>query len=161
MPSSVINTFAFDLQYAQGLVRDIPTERATAQPAGLPNHAVWIVGHLTVSLDFAGSALGLDPACDPSWERLFGIGSTPVDQPEQYPALPELADALAGGHARITPAYEALSPEQLAGPNPIEKMRSNLATLDDMMTFMLISHEMMHLGQLSAWRRAIGLGSIL
>ena len=48
----------------------------------------------------------------------------------------------------------------LAQENPIEGFRSRAPTIGDAANFLMNSHAMFHLGQLSAWRRAMGLASI-
>jgi len=52
--------------------------------------------------------------------------------------------------------------EVFAEPNPLEgRIAEFLPTIGIMVNFMANSHHMMHLGQLSAWRRAIGLGPVM
>jgi len=49
--------------------------------------------------------------------------------------------------------------EALAQPAP-ERMRSRFATVGQMIYGLMTAHEATHLGQFSAWRRAIGLPSV-
>ena len=46
----------------------------------------------------------------------------------------------------------------LATPHPHEGARKYFPTIGDHVVFLMTSHEMDHLGQLAAWRRAMGLG---
>lgn len=48
---------------------------------------------------------------------------------------------------------------KLSEPHPNESMRKYFPTVGDMVIFLMTSHEMNHLGQVAAWRRAMGLGS--
>jgi hypothetical protein len=53
-----------------------------------------------------------------------------------------------------------LPPEALARPAP-ERMRSRFPTVANVLLGLMTSHFASHLGQLSAWRRAVGLPSVL
>ncbi|MCE9590428.1 MAG: DinB family protein [Planctomycetes bacterium] len=161
MPASnVLATYAFNLMYAQKLVADLKPEQACAQPGGVPNHAVWVIGHLAASCDFAGSFLNVAPKSPKDWGELFGNKSKPTTDASKYPPLTTLIAALEDGHKRVGDAL-AVAPESLlAGPCKVEGINKRFPTIGEVMTFMLSSHEAMHLGQLSAWRRASGLPSV-
>jgi hypothetical protein len=49
------------------------------------------------------------------------------------------------------------SAEQLAAPTTVPQMQEMLSTARERIAFMLTGHVGAHLGQLSAWRRMIGL----
>ena len=44
--------------------------------------------------------------------------------------------------------------------NPFDSMAETLPTLADLLSYLLSTHEAMHLGQLSAWRRQLGLPAV-
>ena len=41
----------------------------------------------------------------------------------------------------------------------VEKSRGHFPTVGDFVIFLMTAHEMDHLGQIAAWRRAMGLGA--
>jgi len=43
----------------------------------------------------------------------------------------------------------------------IELVKAALPTVGDLLLHVMTAHPMLHLGQLSAWRRLMGLGSVL
>lgn len=157
---NVLASHAFNLMYARKLTADIKPEQACAQPHGVPNHAAWVIGHLAASCDFAGSFLGLAPASPKEWGTLFGNKSKPVADASKYPPLPELIAALEQGHARLVKAAKAAPASVFAGPCKVEGFNKMFPTVGDALAFILTGHEAMHLGQLSAWRRALGLPSV-
>ena len=53
----------------------------------------------------------------------------------------------------------AADPAALAAPHPNEKSRAHFPTVGDYAIFLMTGHEMDHLGQIAAWRRAMGLGA--
>ena len=104
--------------------------------------------------------LGLEPNCPTEWGELFGNGSTPTDDASRYPDRATLLAKLKEQHERVAKAYEAEDDASLAGEFPIEPLRQAFPTIGDGFNFLLVGHEALHLGQLSAWRRAAGLASI-
>jgi len=67
--------------------------------------------------------------------------------------------ALKDQHTRNTEAIKNADAESMAAPHPNENTRKYFPTIGDMVTFLITGHEMEHLGQIAAWRRAMGLGS--
>jgi uncharacterized damage-inducible protein DinB len=76
-----------------------------------------------------------------------------------YPAKAVLLKAYEEAHQRLVAAALAATPEQLQELPP-ERFRSRFPTLGHVMLHMLTNHQAVHLGQLSAWRRALGLPSV-
>ena len=55
-----------------------------------------------------------------------------------------------------------MTDEAFSRPNPAEgRLKELFPTLGPVAAFMMVAHPMMHLGQVSAWRRMIGLGSVM
>lgn len=158
MISSVLLTYARNLDYAKRLTADIPADRMTARPVAGMNHPAWILGHLAFYGDVAAKLIGIDePTLDPALGPKVDNTSKPIADPAAYPSRDDLIAALERGHARLAGAVAALSAEDLARPNPIERARGRFPTVGDALIFMMTAHEAIHLGQLSAWRRAAGL----
>jgi hypothetical protein len=64
------------------------------------------------------------------------------------------------GLAAAMSALSQATDAQLLEPNPAEgRMKELFPTKGAVMNFILSAHPMMHLGQVSAWRRMMGLGS--
>ena len=160
MSKNVLATFGFNLQYTQMLLADVTQEKMCEQPGGIPNHPAWILGHLGSSCNFIGQLLGFDPVCPPEWDKLFGMDSQPTTDPSLYPSKDELIKKLQEGHARAAQAFGEVTAEDLQKASPIESLAPMFPTVGDLTVFMLTTHEAIHLGQLSAWRRAQGLPSV-
>lgn len=91
--------------------------------------------------------------------RRLQAGGIPVGNPSLFPSKAELLDTLESLHGRVAAAVAAADAATFAAPNPSESMRKYFPTLGDMAVFMMTSHETDHLGQLAAWRRAMGLAA--
>lgn len=161
MKSAILSSYAFNLHYASKLIEGIAPEKACEQPAGIPNHAAWVIGHLASSSGFISFLLGKPIESPAGWDELFGIGSKPTSDKSKYPPVAELFEAMKLGHADITKLYAAAGDDLLSSPTAHEGFRKMFPTTGDAVGFMLATHEPIHLGQLSAWRRAMGLGSAL
>ena len=160
MLDSVLRGYARNLDYANRLVADVPPEAMAAQPAPGMNHAAWVIGHLTFVCDLLGGVVGLAPAMPEAWLPIFNNESKPSADAAIYPDKATLVSALARGHARVAEAVATAGPEAMGRPLPDENFRKFLPTIGDAVVYLCTSHESVHLGQLSAWRRAQGLPSV-
>lgn len=158
MTDHVVYLYGFNLNYAERLVGDVPPEQMADQPGGVINHPAWSLGHLVVSANHLGQLLGLESALPDGWDQTFATGGVPSSDRAAFPAKEELLDALRTQHARNAEAFRALDPARFQDPHPNEGARRYFPTVGDVVVFMMTSHEMDHLGQIAAWRRAKGLG---
>ena len=150
--------YSFIQQYGEGLLRDVPAEAWLERvcPGGV--HPAWIVGHLATVAYRVVQKLGGSPTIDMNeWSNRFGGGSEPTDDPAAYPAWDELLRVWRQAHDDVIAILPQATPEQLAQPNQNPRMKDNLPTVGDALTFMLASHPAIHLGQLSTWRRMRGM----
>jgi hypothetical protein len=160
MRTAVLRSFSFNLGYLKMLLNGIEGRFWTRQPSFeghlFANHPLWQLGHLTVALDFAGSMLGLEKFAPSSYETVFGMGVAAVDDPARYPEPNLVLDTLARSHDRLAQAYTHAGEELLGLPHGVEGFPPGLLTRGDMATYIMISHEPTHIGQLIAWRRLMG-----
>lgn len=147
--------------YARMLVADIPDEQMTIQPSGIVNHPAWTLGHLANTADAALKLLGVAPLCPSDWPEKFGRGSTPLPDRGIYPAKGVLMAALEAAHGKLAAAVESATPEMLNAANPNERNRQFFPTAGSLIAHIMTSHQATHLGQLSAWRRAMGMKSVM
>lgn len=148
---------AFLLGYCRMLVRDISEAQMTDQPLPGVNHPAWILGHLAFSADRARALLGLQTALPAEWVPLFSPGSKASRSRGDYPPKEELLRLLEQGFQDVRQKAPTATPEQLSQPITNPRMREAFPTAREMIAFWLTGHLGIHLGQLSAWRRMIGL----
>jgi hypothetical protein len=155
--------YAFVLNYARLLSADIDEARMAEQPAAGMNHPAWILGHLAICTDYAAKVLGLEKQCPDQWHKQFGPGSTPTSDRSAYPSKAELLAALAAGHERIAAAALNADPKRMASPHKVDIafVKVWMPTLGDLLAHLMTTHPASHLGQLSAWRRTMGLPGVL
>lgn len=158
---AVLRVFEFNLEYARRLVSDVPDDRMAHIPSAGMNHPAWVLGHLSSGCDRMCARFGLERMSDPAIDKLYAGGTTPLTDRSVYPSKQTLMKAMDDGHARLADAVRQLDDAQLKQDNPLERLRPMFPTLGEFLTFFMTSHEAMHLGQLSAWRRVLGMPSVL
>lgn len=160
MISEILNSFHINLDFLERLVDDVPEEKLTDQPEGLRNHPLWTLGHLACSLEAMAGELGIDPWIPPGWSRPFGPGSQPAPDLEGYPPKEELLQTLREGKKRLTEALSRLDDDELLSPLPDTRYRRRFPTIGHALLHILAAHLAVHVGQLGAWRRAVGLAPV-
>lgn len=158
--------------YAKMMLKDVTphTFARLAQGAAGPvqsNHPAWVYGHLSLYnrrvLEMLGQPEG--PAAHPEgFEGLFKNGTPCLDDPNGtiYPAMDKVVGFYYAGLDAAMAAIKNASDAQLMEPNPAEgRMKDLFPTKGGVCNFILSAHPMMHFGQVSAWRRMMGLGSAM
>jgi hypothetical protein len=150
--------FEQNIGYARKLVADLGEDQMTTQPVStcVLNHAAFLIGHLAWVCDFGATLLGESVAIDPKWRDIFSLAAKPVADRSAYPSKAVLVKAFEDAHTRLVTVALAAMPELLQQPPP-ERFRNRFPMLAHVVLHMLTNHEAVHLGQLSAWRRACGL----
>jgi uncharacterized damage-inducible protein DinB len=127
----------------------------THQIAPGTNHALWFAGHMTTADNYFISKLAPNrkkPLDD--WEALFGMGSKPTSNPDQYPPAAEVLDVMRERRAVLLELLAKETDADLAGP-PLEGPNDfwpDKGSIYEMIGW----HEMLHAGQVSMVRRALG-----
>lgn len=148
-----------NLGYARRLVADLTDDQMTVQPVAgvLMNHPAFVLGHLAWVCDHGATLLGETAALDPTWKERFSSAEKPART--DYPPKAVLMSAYEAAHTRLMSLALAAPAEVLNTP-PAERFRARFPTLAHFVLHMLTNHEAVHLGQLSAWRRASGLPAV-
>lgn len=126
------------------------------------NHPVFILGHLSLYPERIVRMLGGDPAsaaAPSAWSDLFKAGSPCHDDPEGkiYPAFGEVVPVFHRTLHAAADVVAGVKDEALLGVTTDEKARERFPTVGSLANFLLNDHVMMHMGQISVWRRCFGL----
>lgn len=154
MLDNAISVFRTLQSYADSILSDITAEECCRQPWPGANHAAWTVGHMAIALDRHAAFVGAESKLG-EWKALFGKGSEPKTDASEYPPWEDLVQGFRDACGRMTDAAAAATPEQLAVENTYVSPET-MPTIGDFVTFSMTAHTAMHLGQLAAWRRALG-----
>jgi hypothetical protein len=138
-----------------------------ARPGGQvvqSNHPAFVLGHLALYPAKVLARLGRPAgatACPETWTALFEAGAECRDDADGklYPALDELTARFFAGYEAAAKAVATADDAALLAPNTAEgRSREMFPTIGAAVGFYLSGHVLNHLGQLSAWRRCVGLG---
>ncbi len=155
MPEAMLRSFEYSVGFLRELVGDVPDERWTEMPAGLANHAAWVVGHLAYSCQAIGGEIGMEPWLEDDRKSLFGTGSVPLRERDHYPAsgllIGELDDGVRRVVERVRRDWSAISRQDL----PDVRYRAMLPTIGDAVLQVLVAHIAYHVGQTMLWRKAM------
>lgn len=152
------------LGYAERLLADIPADRFAHMPLPKLNHPAFNIGHLSLYPNRLFTMLGRpDLEVDKAgYAALFAAGTECVEQDGRYPSKDELVSHYFERYRAMLAHLPETSDETMSRANPMEgRMRELFPTIGEAMCFMLHNHQMMHLGQISAWRRVMGMGSAM
>lgn len=153
--------YANMLHYGKLLTADLNDGQLLLQPLPGINTPMWVLGHLAVVSDQGLEVLGQPKVCPEAWHQAFTTGTKPDAGPQPQPSKAELLAALERGHDLLTRAARNASPAALDSPNPVPFLRTPYPTVADLLAHLMTTHEGIHLGQLSAWRRLMGLPPVL
>lgn len=151
---------------ADGLLKDVTPEMFARKPEGVDcNTPAFCLGHLAIYPEMILEMLGEgDKAQDAErYKELFDHGKECEDDADasKYPPMDEVLERFKSRHEAAISAIERASDETLAKENPSEGMRDRFPTVGGMCGFLLSAHVSFHLGQMSTWRRCMGLGSAM
>ena len=155
------------LVYHQRLTADVPDEKfaSLARVGDVvidANHPAFIAGHLSIYPNRIVSELGGDASAimpTAHYDELFSPSASCVDDPDCsiYPGKAELIERLVASYEAAIEALEAAPNSAFEQENSNENMRGKFASVGAMHGFYVGGHFMMHMGQLSTWRRVLGM----
>jgi hypothetical protein len=159
--SFLADNLRLTLGLAEVLAHAIPADKFAFLPQPNMNHPAWCYGHLSLYPARICRFLGRDEIADPDDHitELFKAGSTPVSDPALYPSKDGVLALFNDAHAQMLEILPSITEEDLAKPTPNERYAQRMPHVGNAMHFMLSNHIMFHLGQVSTWRRCIGLPS--
>ncbi len=147
------------------MVREIPAEKFARKPEGVnTNHPAWILGHLSIYPDYVMELVGKPELAspNPAITELCKDGTECKDdaQGSIYPPKDELIELFLTRMNAALDAIEQTDDATMAGPNTLFGQEA-MPTVGGLLNFLTAHHMMMHMGQTSAWRRMMGMGSVM
>ena len=150
--------YGFNLGILERMIEDVSDEELAAQPIPKMNPPRWILGHLSIANDLVLQMLEADGVCPPGWREAFGPGSVPNAGGAPTPSKAELLGVMRQQFERFKAASSNVTQDILAKPHAarLEVLQKVFPTRGELIAQMVSGHFALHLGQLSAWRRATG-----
>lgn len=166
-------TMVRPLGLAKGMLGGIDAKDFARQPTGADgkvvdtNHPAFVYGHLALYPARVLGMLGVDAsdvACPESYNDLFAAGVACEDDASgtKYPPMDEIVAKFEASYERLVEVVKASDDAALCAPiQGNDRYREVFGTVGAAASFMMHDHVMFHLGQISAWRRMQGLGSVM
>lgn len=157
---------SFSLTYAGATLKGVSAKDFARMPDGITtNTPAFVFGHLSIYPDRMLEMIGRADLAKPNskYEELFSAGRECRSDPDGtiYPPMEAIVTRFNERHQALLSALPETPDEVFARPNPLDRMRERFPTIGAVAVFLLASHVMMHLGQVSAWRRCMGLAPCL
>ncbi len=145
--------------YGPKLVADLAEEQMVAQPApkdAAPmNHPAWVFSHLNAYLPVIEAIIEGREFDDPR-KHPFGMLSKPEADASIYRPREELVHEFESRHERVTSLLSQATEAILDQPILLPRWTQVMPKAGIALPYLMLNHENLHLGQLSAWRRARG-----
>lgn len=158
------STLEKTLGYARALLTDIDPATFDRMPMPGFNHPAFNYGHLALYPNRILEFIGLPDAVVelPFAPDAYAAGAECVEEDGRYDSMEVVTTAFFTAHENLLANLASADPARLADEIPEgNPYRDFFGTVGNAVTFMACSHTMMHLGQVSMWRRAMGLGSCM
>ena len=133
--------------------RGLEGEDWYARPAGVPNTAIWTLGHLAYHRSLFLELLTGEKTCPETWREWFDMGCTPLPDPHGYPDVDTCREHLKRLFEKIEAYLEGATEQGLA--EPLHRASRFLANKSDVLAHM-VAHEAHHTGNLALLRRLLG-----
>lgn len=154
--NSTAKAFWMGLERSNGFIRFFATgmegDDWLQRPSGVPNPAIWILGHLALCRARLLEMLTGQQIYEQEWEELFDLGVDPQD-PTVYPDIDTCRAVLDARLLDLKSYLETVSEADLAGPPcTVSKLFETKA----LVLVHFTHHEAHHTGALSMIRRLLG-----
>ncbi|MEM1166662.1 MAG: DinB family protein [Planctomycetota bacterium] len=163
LPQSAASQGRFVVNMATSFVDDIPADRFGVMPDGITtNHPAFLLAHLNIYPDKAVLPLiGKADLAQPfeKWDAVAAPGKDCVNDPDGsvYGTKDDIVAAFRDRMLTAADAVEITDPVIFEHQNPNEAVRARFPTIGAVIGFLMGPHATFHLGQLSAYRRCIGM----
>lgn len=145
--------------YGQKLVADLSEEQMVLQPGPGMNHPAWVLSHLNAYHPVIVSVIKGDLFEDPK-NHPFGMLSKPEADRSVYESKDELVGTYIKGHEQVEAVLSTATGAVFDQKIELERWIKMLPTAGIALPYLMLLHENIHLGQLSAWRRVQELPSV-
>jgi uncharacterized damage-inducible protein DinB len=160
MLDSFLATTAMTRNQLLKLVADLSDDQLVLQPAPGVNHPAWVLGHSVLSdynLYWIISGKNAPTWIDDAYKATYGGKSTPVADKSKYLPKQTYIERLTEARELVVAHLKQMKPDDFQTPHPDPARRDRFPTVGHAVMLYGTYHEAYHAGQISAWRRVLGL----
>ena len=159
MHKTIKELYHFQKTYLKQIVQNIPENHLYDQQIEGFNSAGWILGHLIVESEDVFNYLKIETVKIPSqWRKYFKRNSkSNLYELENLPVKAELVKLFELRYDQLLDVYLDLTNEERNAMHPSEMLSSFYSNVDAWFVHHLINHVAIHCGNITTWKRMIGL----
>jgi uncharacterized damage-inducible protein DinB len=158
MDSVVITLNEFNRHYLHRLIDAISDKELDSTFGDEAHSGRWILAHLAIAVDYGFKQLDMPMQATVEWHKAYGPGSQGGSHPSLRPKKEELLKFIDEQYATLCQAALKADDTKLDTKHSVPLLADTpLKTKRDLLAHVLGSHFAAHVGQLSAWRRLLGL----
>lgn len=155
-PDQLLFSYRWGAETFERLVADVDDADFAAQPVEGINHPAWLLGHISVYYDVIVALLEGKPFDNP-WDAECGKNSSPVADRSAYPSKEAILKRHNDGFAAASAAITGAPAEAWPASFDHATWGKQFDAVATAVTYLATTHQSLHLGQLSGWRRAMKL----
>lgn len=147
------------IAYGMELAKEIPADKFAHMPMPNMNHPAWCFGHLALYPERGLTLMGRADLAEEreDWTALFKAGVECDADASKYPGKDEILERFKQRHDLIAELLPSVPDSVFDAPLPVKEMANFFPKVGHSLHFLFANHVMMHLGQVSTWRRVMGL----
>ncbi len=155
---SILSLFDFERAYLLRMMDNIPEELLYAKQNEGFNSAGWLMGHLCVEIQDVLDHFNLDyPKWSGSIDTAFRMGISGELDLSIKQKKNEILDVFETRYNLARQLYIDTDSEKLEGPHPSAFLGDLVPDLDAWFIHHLVPHLAIHAGNLSVWKKLVGL----
>ena len=139
-------------------MENIPEELLYAKQNQGFNSAGWLMGHLCVEIQDVLDHFQVDYSrWSPETEKMFRMGSSGDLDTSSLPSKKDILFTFKSRYEKARQVYLEADASQLSGPHPSTFLGDLVPDLDAWIIHHLVPHLAIHAGNLSVWKKMVGL----
>jgi len=154
----VVALNSFNRHYLHRLIDAIPEPDLDSTFGAGSHSARWILAHLAISVDYGFKQLDMPLAAPKEWHAVYGPGSDPESHAKIRPSKAELLRFIDDNYLKLCiVSLDADKAKMLAAHTVPLLYDTPIKSKGELLCHILTTHFSSHVGQLSSWRRLVGL----
>lgn len=149
---------AFLLGYLRQSTADLQDGRLDDVPIDGFHSARWLLTHLAICADMGLVLLGQPKECPNAWHVAYGPKTAGTSHEKIRPSKDDLLCSIDSLYPKVAMVAQSADPQLLDQPHPLQLLKGTpIQTNGQLISHLLTTHFAVHLGQLSAIRRQMGI----
>ena len=158
MNESIVALNSFTLQYLHRMIDSISDPDLDSTFGAGSHSARWILAHLAIAVDYGFMQMEMPFLAPKEWHNAYGPGSEAESNAKIRPTKVELLKFIDDNYVKLCIVSLDADKSKLSVAHTVPLLYDTpIKSKGDLLNHILTTHFASHLGQLSSWRRLMGL----